>query len=82
MDEILNIIESVSEGFPSYSFVKISQRVSLLLSGHDFATQIFKGHNFIKIEDGVTFLQLCTLPDGAVYIYQLSPKYIKGFQNY
>ena len=33
LDEILNLIESVSEGFPSYSFMAESKK------GHNFAIQ-------------------------------------------
>ena len=32
LDEILNLIESVSEGFPSYSFTSHSQSIGLLCS--------------------------------------------------
>ena len=27
-------------------------------------------------------LNLCTSPDNALYLYQVSRKYLKGFQNY
>ena len=43
LDEILNLIESVSEDFPSYSFMQISRMISELLSGHDFYTGNYKG---------------------------------------
>ena len=33
LDEILNLIESVSEGFPSYSFVKYFRRNTLCSPG-------------------------------------------------
>ena len=41
-----------------------------------------KGHNSIKSLGGVKVLVLCTSSDNALYLYQLSPKYLKGFQSY
>ena len=31
-----------------------------------------KGHESVKNAGGVTVLNLCTLPDGALYLYQVS----------
>ena len=39
-----------------------------------------KGHNSIKA--GVMVLNLCKSPDDALYLYQVSRKYLKGFQSY
>ena len=43
------------------NFVKISQRVSQLLRGHDLHTEFLKGHNFVKTVSGLTILVLSTL---------------------
>ena len=34
--------------------------------------KIYKGHNFVKKEDGVTILFLCTSSDGGLYLYKVS----------
>ena len=47
--------------------MKISQKVSELLNGHNFPIKILKGHNSIKTVGGVTFPNLCTSPDGALF---------------
>ena len=54
--------------------MKITQKISELLSGHDFPTKISKRHNSVKSAGGVTILALCTSPDSALYL-----KYLKGF---
>ena len=50
--------------------MKISKRVSELLSGHDF--QYSKGINSIKNVGRVIVLVLCTLSDDALYLYKVS----------
>ena len=56
--------------------MKISQRVSEL--------QIqTKGHNSIKIIDEFMVLNhLCTSSGDAINLYQVSRKYLTGFQSY
>ena len=44
--------------------------------------QFTKGHNSIKTVDGVMVLNLCTTSENALYLYQVSRKYLKGFQSY
>ena len=63
------------------SFKKISQTVSQLLSRCHLHTEIFKGHNSVKNVDGAMILVLCTSSDNALYLYQVLPKYLKGFQS-
>ena len=46
-------------------YMKISQRVSKLLSGHDFQTEIFQWAKFSKNVGGVMVLVLCTSYDNA-----------------
>ena len=48
--------------------MKISQRVSELLSGHDFSTKVFKG--YVKKVDEIILLILSELPGRASYLYQ------------
>ena len=66
--------------------MKISQRVSELQTQTVGSTlgwsQFTKGHNSKKIVDGV--FNLCTLSDDALYryLYQVSRKYLTGFQSY
>ena len=43
---VLTFCMSSNHVFVKPSFVKISQRVSELLSGHDFHTEIYKGAYF------------------------------------
>ena len=42
--------------------------------------QFTKGHNSIKTVDAVMVLNLCTSSDDALYLYQVSRKYLKGSQ--
>ena len=66
--------------------MKLSQRVSesetqtvrLTLGWSQFT----KGHNSVKTVNGVMVLNLCTSSDDALYLYQFSRKYLKGFQSY
>ena len=66
--------------------MKVSQRVSELQSQTVGSTlewsQFTKGHNSVKTVDGVMVLNLCTLSDNALSSYQVSRKYLKGFQRY
>ena len=41
-----------------------------------------KGHNSVKTVNGVMVLNLCISSDDALYLYQLSRKYLKEFQSY
>ena len=65
--------------------MKVSRRVSEL-QNQTLATlgwsQLTKGHNSVNTVDGVTVLYLCTPSDDALYLYQVSRKYLKGFQIY
>lgn len=62
--------------------MKIPTVVSELLSGHDLHTKIFKGHGSVINESVVMVLDLGTLPNYALYLYQVSWGYPKGFQSY
>ena len=41
-----------------------------------------KVHNSVKNVGGVMVLVLCTSYGDALYLYQVSSKYLKGFQSY
>ena len=43
-------------------------------------SQLTKEHNAVKTVDGVMVLNLCTSSDDALYQYQVSRKYLKGFR--
>ena len=45
-------------------------------------SQVTKGHNSIKTVYGVMVLNLCTSSDDTLYLYQVSRKYLIGFQSY
>ena len=62
--------------------MKIYQRVLELLGGHDCHSELPKGHNSVKKVGGVTNLVFYTLSDNVLYLYHVSPKYLKGFQSY
>ena len=66
--------------------MRVSQRVSELETQTVGSTpgwsQFTKGHNSIKTVDGVMVLNLCIPSDNPLYLYQLSRKYLKGFQSY
>ena len=51
------------------NIMKVSQKVSQLLSRHISQLKFSKGHDSVKIIGEVTILVLCTLPDGALYLY-------------
>ena len=51
------------------SIMKVSQKVLQLLSRHISQLKFSKGHDSVKIVGEVTILVLCTLPDGALYLY-------------
>ena len=53
-------------------FVKLSQTVSKLYSGHDFYTENYKGNNSAKNVGGVNVVNLCTLSGHALYLCQVS----------
>ena len=50
--------------------MKISQRVSELLSGHDFYSEVFKWDNSVKTV--LMVLVLCMSFDDALYLHQVS----------
>ena len=66
--------------------MKISQRVSELqtqtLGSTLGGSQFTKGHDSVNTIDGVMILNLCTSSDNALYLYQVSKKYLTGFQTY
>ena len=66
--------------------MKVSQRVSGLETQTVGLTlgwsQFTKEHNSVKTVNGVIILNLCTSYDDALYLYQVSRKYLKGFQSY
>ena len=64
------------------NFAKLSQRVSELLSRHDIPNKCSKGHNSAKNVDGVMVLVPYTSPGCALYLDQVSQKYIYGFESY
>ena len=45
-------------------------------------SQFTKGNNSIKTVNGVMVLNLCISYDDALYLYQVSRKYLEGFQSY
>ena len=51
--------------------------------GKDIVTRKFtKGHNAVNSVGGVKVLVLFTSSDNALYLYQVLPQYLKGFQSY
>ena len=53
------------------------------MPGKDYVTMKFtKGHNSLKSVGGVKVIVLSTSSDNALYLYQVLPKYLKGFQSY
>ena len=60
--------------------MKVSQKVSQLLSRHISQLKFSKGHDFVKIVRAVTILVLCTLPDGALYICTKFKNVSKGLK--
>ena len=45
-------------------------------------SQFTKGHNSVKTVNGVMVLNFCTSSDDALYLYQVSRKYLQEFQSY
>ena len=65
------------------SFLKLSQTVSKLLSGHNFYnTEITKGNNSAKNVGGINVVNLCTSSGHALYFYQVLWHYLKRYQSY
>ena len=66
--------------------MKVSQRVCELQTQTVGSTlgwpQFTKWHNSDKTVNGVMILNLCTPSNDALYLYQVSRKYLKGFQSY
>ena len=54
----------------------------LKLSRQNFILKIMKGHNSTKIIDGDWVLVLCISSDGALYLCQVSRKYLERFLSY
>ena len=52
--------------------MKISKRVSELLNGHDFHTQIFNGKNSVQNVDGDVVLVCFTSSDDVLYLNKVS----------
>ena len=44
--------------------------------------KITKGYNSLKGIGGVMIFVLCTMSGNAIYLYQVLPKHLKGFQSY
>ena len=65
--------------------MKVSQRVSKLetqtVEWTPGWSQFTKGHNSVKTVNGVMVLNLCISSDNPLYLYQVSRKYLKGFQS-
>ena len=55
MDEILNLIESVSEGFPSYSWTSFHFNIPYFLSNRIPQALIAKRHKTILMLDNTTY---------------------------
>ena len=62
--------------------MKVSQRVSELETQAVGLTLVWSqftdGRNSVKTVNGVIVLYLCTSSDDALYLYQVSRKYLKG----
>ena len=60
-----------------------AQSIHLFLPpGWHGALKIMKGHNSTKIIDGDWVLVLCISSDGALYLCQVSRKYLERFLSY
>ena len=59
--------------------MNVSQKVSQLLSRHISQLNFSKGHDSVKIVGEVTILVLCTLPDGALYLFKTCLKRFKSY---
>ena len=55
--------------------MKKSQQFSKLLSGHDFQTEIFTGHNSLKNVGQVMVLNLSTSSYDALYLVYICTKF-------
>ena len=62
--------------------MKMPSTVLMLYRGHNFHTKILRGIILLKNVNGVAALHLSTLPDNALYLYQISRKYLRGFHSY
>ena len=60
--------------------MKISLRVSELLSGHYFHSELFEGTLFCKNKGVIKVRILCTLSDDALCLYQYRENISKGFR--
>ena len=52
--------------------MKISKRVSEVLSGHDFQVKFAKGNNSLNNVGGVMVSVLCTGSENPLYLYKVS----------
>ena len=59
--------------------MKLSQKISELLSGHDSPFKFSEGHNSIKNVRGETVFVFCTSSD-ALYLFHVSENIPKGFR--
>ena len=68
------------------SLVKVSRRVSEIQTqtvGSMLGwSQFAKGYHSELTVDGVMVLSFCTSVGDALYLYQVSRKYLKGFPSY
>ena len=55
--------------------MKNSQQFSKLLSGQNFQTEIFKGHNSLKTVGQVIVLNLCTSSYDALYLVYICTRF-------
>ena len=55
--------------------MKKSQQFSKLLSGHNFQTEIIKGHNSLKTVGQVIVLNLCTSSYDALYLVYICTRF-------
>ena len=62
--------------------MKISPKVSKLLADTISKLKFSKGHNSQTNVGPVIVLNLCTSSDDALYLYQISWKYLQGFQSF
>ena len=60
---------------------KKSQQFSKLLSGNNFQTEIFNGHNSLKNVGQVMVLNLCTTSHDAFYLVYIYSKFHENILN-
>ena len=65
------------KGFQSYSADVICYLEDVICT-----LKFAMGHNSVKNVGGVMVLVLSTLFDNALYLYQVLPKYLMGYESY